>query len=143
MLRQRLNRSRARARRKLNGNIDMTPILDMTFLLLIAFIITFPALQSGIQVNLPTADGDPIPLPEKTTEPLAVSIDANGALFLGDKPADEAALEAVARERVAADPKVAAHIRADESIDYGRLMEVVSALRRAGLTNLSLVTKND
>ena len=143
MLRQRLNRSRARARRKLNGNIDMTPILDMTFLLLIAFIITFPALQSGIQVNLPTADGDPIPLPEKTAEPLAVSIDANGALFLGDKPADEAALEAVARERVAADPKAAAHIRADESIDYGRLMEVVSALRRAGLTNLSLVTKND
>lgn len=143
MLRQRLNRSRARARRKLNGNIDMTPILDMTFLLLIAFIITFPALQSGIQVNLPTADGDPIPLPEKTAEPLAVSIDANGALFLGDKPADEAALEAVARERVAVDPKVAAHIRADESIDYGRLMEVVSALRRAGLTNLSLVTKND
>lgn len=143
MLRQRLNRSRARARRKLNGNIDMTPILDMTFLLLIAFIITFPALQSGIQVNLPAADGDPIPLPEKTAEPLAVSIDANGALFLGDKPADEAALEAVARERVAADPKVAAHIRADESIDYGRLMEVVSALRRAGLTNLSLVTKND
>ena len=49
----------------------------------------------------------------------------------------------MARERVAADPKVAAHIRADESIDYGRLMEVVSALRRAGLTNLSLVTKND
>lgn len=143
MLRQRLNRSRARARRKLNGNIDMTPILDMTFLLLIAFIITFPALQSGIQVNLPTADGDPIPLPEKTAEPLAVSIDANGALFLGDKPADEAALEAAARERIAADPKVAAHIRADESIDYGRLMEVVSALRRAGLTNLSLVTKND
>ncbi len=143
MLRQRLNRSRARARRKLNGNIDMTPILDMTFLLLIAFIITFPALQSGIQVNLPTADGDPIPLPEKTAEPLAVSIDANGALFLGDKPADEAAIEAVARERVAADPKVAAHIRADESIDYGRLMEVVSALHRAGLTNLSLVTKND
>ena len=143
MLRQRLNRSRARARRKLNGNIDMTPILDMTFLLLIAFIITFPALQSGIQVNLPTADGDPLPLPEKTPEPLAVSIDANGALFLGDVPADEAAIEAAARERVAADPKAAAHIRADESIDYGRLMQVVSALRRAGLTNLSLVTKND
>lgn len=143
MLRQRLNRSRVRARRKLNGNIDMTPILDMTFLLLIAFIITFPALQSGIQVNLPSAEGDPLAAPEKPAEPLAVTIDAAGALFVGDAPADEAALEAAARERVAADPKAAAHIRADESIDYGRLMQVVSALRRAGLTNLSLVTKND
>ncbi len=143
MLRQRLNRSRARARRKLNGNIDMTPILDMTFLLLIAFIITFPALQSGIQVNLPTADGDPIPLPEKTAEPLAVSIDANGALFLGDKPADEAALEAVAREPAAPHPNVPAPIRADESLAYRRPMGGVSAPRRASLTPPSLVPKND
>ena len=139
MLRRRLNRSRARARRKLNGNIDMTPILDMTFLLLIAFIITFPALQNGVSVRLPTASGDPLP----AVEPLAVTIRADGAVFLDGEPVDEAALAERVRARLAADPNAAAHIRGDEAQSYGKIMEVIRVLRHAGLSKFSLVTESE
>ncbi len=139
MLRRRLNRSRARARHKVNGEINMTPILDMTFLLLIAFIITFPALQSGVAVKLPTANGDPLP----NTEPLAITIRADGRLFLGAEALDDEALEGRVREAVAKNPQTAAHIRGDETQSYGRIMDVIKILRRARLTKFSLVTESE
>ncbi len=139
MLRQRLIRSRARARRKPNGEINMTPILDMTFLLLIAFIITFPALQSGVTVKLPTASGDPLP----ALEPIAVTIRADGTLFLGNDAVTEAQLAERVAALVAADPEAAAHIRGDESLDYGKIMAVIRLLRRARLTRFSLVTESE
>ena len=139
MLRRRLNRSRARARRKVNGEINMTPILDMTFLLLIAFIITFPALQSGVTVKLPTASGDPLP----NMEPLSITIRADGRLFLGSEALDDETLEARVREAVAKDAQVAAHIRGDETQSYGRIMDVIKILRRARLTKFSLVPESE
>lgn len=139
MLRGRLNRSRARARRKVNGEINMTPILDMTFLLLIAFIITFPALQSGVTVKLPTASGDPLP----NQEPLTITIRADGRLFLGAEELDDETLALRVRDAVAKDPKVAAHIRGDETQSYGRIMDVIKMLRRARLTKFSLVTESE
>ncbi len=140
MLRRRLNRSRARTRKKANGEINMTPILDMTFLLLIAFIITFPALQSGVTVKLPTVNGDPLP---DMQQPLAISIRADGTIFLGNDPLDEAALEARVKAAVTENPQAAAHIRGDEAQSYGLIMKVVRILRRAGLTRFSLVTENE
>lgn len=139
MLRGRLNRSRARAKRKVNGEINMTPILDMTFLLLIAFIITFPALQSGVTVRLPTAGGDPLP----HQEPLSITIRADGHLFLGAEELDDETLAIRVRDAVAKDPKAAAHIRGDEAQSYGRIMDVIKILRRARLTKFSLVTESE
>ena len=139
MLRSRLNRSRARARRKPKGDIDMTPILDMTFLLLIAFIITFPALQNGIAVKLPTVGGDPLP----SMEPIAVTIRADGTLFLGNEAVSEETLAARVRALVAANPEASAHIRGDEGLSYGKIMEVVRILRAANLTKFSLVTESE
>jgi len=136
MLRQRLRRTRRGNGRKVNSEINMTPILDMTFLLLIAFIITFPALQSGIPVKLPSAKGEPLP----NQEPLTITIRADGHLFLGNEELDDETLALRVRERVAKDPQVAAHIRGDESQSYGRIMDVIRILRRANLTKLSLVT---
>lgn len=140
MLHRRLNRSRARARGKPKGEIDMTPILDMTFLLLIAFIITFPALQNGIAVRLPAAGGDPLPTQK---EPLAVTIRADGTLFLGNEPVSRETLAERVRAAVAADPGLAAHIRGDEGLSYGQIMEVVRLLRHANLTKFSLVTESE
>ena len=140
MLRRRLNRSRARrAQRKINGEINMTPILDMTFLLLIAFIITFPALQSGVSVKLPTASGDPLP----NVEPLSITIRADGHLFLGKTEVSEEALEQAVREAVTANPQAVAHLRGDEAQSYGRIMDVIRVLRRAHLTKFSLVTESE
>lgn len=132
-------RARRRARRP-GGEINMTPILDMTFLLLIAFIITFPALQSGIDVRLPTAGkSDPL----QAEDPTVVTVNADGRIFIGkDEVTDEQLAERIAAV-VAANPKAVAHIRGDESQSYGRIMDVIKILHGARLTRFSLVTKND
>ena len=139
MLRNRLQRRRARARKKVNGEINMTPLLDMTFLLLIAFIITFPALQAGITVNLPTASGDPLP----NQEPISITIRADGHLFFGTEEVTDEELAQRVAAAAAKDPKVAAHIRGDETQSYGRIMDVIKILRHAKLTKFSLVTESE
>lgn len=139
MLRKRRSATRKR-QRKINSEINMTPILDMTFLLLIAFIITFPALQGGINVKLPTAKGDPLP----NVEPISITVSADGRFFFGKEPIDD---DDVLYERVLAarkaNPDVVTHIRGDEAQSYGRIMDVIKILRRANLTKFSLVTESE
>lgn len=137
MLRKR--RAAGRRQRKINNEINMTPILDMTFLLLIAFIITFPALQGGITVKLPTAKGDPLP----NMEPVSVTVSAEGRLFCGKDPVtDEELYERMIAARKA-NPETVVHIRGDEAQSYGRIMDVIKLLRRANLTKFSLVTESE
>lgn len=138
MLRNRLSR-RKRKPRQVNGEINMTPILDMTFLLLIAFIITFPALQGGITVQLPKAAGDPLP----NNEPFEVNVTAEGKFFVGKQPVTDEELFELAQAAVAKNKDVAAHIRGDESQSYGRIMDVIKILRRARLLKFSLVTESE
>ncbi|MBR6802234.1 MAG: biopolymer transporter ExbD [Kiritimatiellae bacterium] len=138
MLRTRLSR-RKRKPRQINGEINMTPILDMTFLLLIAFIITFPALQGGITVQLPKASGEPLP----NNEPFTVNVTAEGKLFIGKEPVTDEELFLKAQEAVARNKDVAAHIRGDETQAYGRIMDVIKVLRKARLMKFSLVTESE
>lgn len=132
-------RTTRRRQRKISSEINMTPILDMTFLLLIAFIITFPALQGGINIKLPAAKGDPLP----NIEPISISITAEGRLFYGKDPvSDEELYERVLAVRKTHADAVA-HIRGDEAQSYGRIMDVIKILRRANLTKFSLVTESE
>ena len=146
MLNERLAKRRAakRAQRKAKSkgfdDINMTPILDMTFLLLIAFLITFPALQNGIPMQLPRASADPLPT---DTEPLSIAIRADGRLFLNNAPVTDAMLEEQVRAAIAKNPKIPAHLRGDENQNYGRVMDVIKILRRAKLTRFSLVTESE
>lgn len=132
-------RARRRARRP-GGEINMTPILDMTFLLLIAFIITFPALQSGIDVRLPTAGkGDSL----KADEPTVVTVNADGRIFIGKDEVTDEELSERLTAIVKANPEAVAHIRGDETQSYGRIMDVIKILHAARLTRFSLVTKTE
>ncbi len=137
MLRKR--RKKARAKRP-GGEVNMTPILDMTFLLLIAFIITFPALQSGINVQLPTAaKADPL----DQEKPIVVTINAEGRVFLGDEEMTDSTLTERISALVKQNPKVAAHIRGDETQSYGRIMDVIKILHQCKLSRFSLVTQTE
>lgn len=137
MLRTRLSR-RKRKPRQINGQIDMTPILDMTFLLLIAFIITFPALQNGVNLRLPKASGDPLP----NTDPFTVSVTVEGQVFVGKERVTDEELLTRAQAAVAQNKDVVAHIRGDEAQTYGRIMDVIQILRRAKLVKFSLITES-
>ncbi len=138
MLRNRFKKRR-QAKRP-SGEVNMTPILDMTFLLLIAFIITFPALQSGINVQLPTAaQADPL----DQNKPITVAVNADGRIFFGEEEVTDEELAVRIREAVKQNPKVSAHIRGDENQSYGRIMDVIKILHQCRLTRFSLVTQNE
>lgn len=116
--------------------VNMTPLIDLTFLLLITFIITFPLIQQGIPVNLPRGKAEDFDDRQTRT----ITLDLKGGLYL-DKQAvskEELASEMTAMGR--ADPDVVILVRADEAIQYGRLVEILKILHDAKIARMALVT---
>ena len=116
--------------------INMTPLIDLTFLLLITFIITFPLIQQGIPVNLPRGKADELDDSRSRT----VTVNVEGKLFLDQQPVT---MEDLASEMTAlgkADPDITILVRADETIQYGKLVEVMRILHDAKIARMGLVT---
>lgn len=119
--------------------INMTPLIDLTFLLLITFIITFPLIEQGIPVNLPQGKA------EELDESLSrtITITAKNEIFLDRRPVtkEELATEMQALSR--ASPQAVVRVRADEAIAYGKLVEVLRVLHEAKISRMALVTSPD
>lgn len=118
------------------SDINMTPLMDLTFILLITFIITFPLIEQGIPLNLPK--GETQPLDEKNTR--TINLDKDGQLYFDDQPM---VLEALAREMGIigrTDPDAVILVRADETLAYGRVMEILKVLNDAKVSRMALVT---
>jgi biopolymer transport protein TolR len=121
------------------SNIDLTPLMDLTFILLITFIITFPLIEQGVPLNLPKAET--APLQDDTAR--AISVDAAGQIYLDDLPVS---LEELARDMDilgSVDPMATVLVRADEALAYGRVVEVLKILTDAGISGMALVTAPD
>lgn len=114
----------------------MTPLIDLTFLLLITFIITFPLIQQGIPVNLPRGKADEL----DQSKSRSITVDVKGDIFLDQTPItkEDLAMEMQALGR--ADPETVVMVRADEAIAYGKLVEVVRILHDAKIARMALVT---
>jgi biopolymer transport protein TolR len=128
-----------RGRRTPMAEINVTPMVDVMLVLLIIFMVTAPLLVSGVQVDVPETKAEPL---DPAAEPVALSIDASGAIFLEERevaPADLAARlrEIAARSREEGGPRV--FLRADRGLDYGRVMQVMGELNRAGLRRIAMV----
>lgn len=119
--------------------INMTPLMDLTFLLLITFIITMPAMEQGISVKLPKGSADVLPAKKAQT----VTMDAKGALFLNNQGISFSDLEQQLGVFAAEDPNTAVLVRADSRLEYGEVMKVMKALYKVRLTRISLVTIAD
>lgn len=119
--------------------INMTPLIDLTFLLLITFIITFPLLEQGIYVNLPRGKADDLEQRQMRT----ITLDIEGQLFLDRQPVTREALAAEMTEMGRADPETIVMVRADEKIAYGKLVEILNILREAKIARMALVTSPD
>jgi biopolymer transport protein TolR len=119
------------------SEINLTPLMDLTFILLIAFIITYPLIEQGIPVTLPRGDAQELD-PDMTR---TVSIDDRGALYLDERAIEDDALREELRLLGRADPELTVYVRADEAIRYGRLMDVVRWLHEAKITRMALVTQ--
>lgn len=132
-----LGRRRRRVERP-KAQIDMNSLIDLTFLLLVTFIVTLPALEQGVSILLPQAKTDE--LPTKDGKANTVTVDSVGRIFLNDKPLTSEELEEKLKAMAEADPDVPVLVRGDERIDYGSVMNVVKIIYKCKIRKMSLVT---
>ncbi|MEY3712665.1 MAG: hypothetical protein RL321_285 [Pseudomonadota bacterium] len=135
-----------RGRRPMS-EINVVPYIDVMLVLLIIFMVTAPLLTQGIKVDLPQAEAEAIdPEDFKNTPPIVVSIDAKGRLFLNQGESPSEALEDVMLEsRVAAllrrTPGVPVFVKGDRAVPYGRVVEAMVLLQRAGAAKVGFLTE--
>jgi biopolymer transport protein TolR len=134
-------------RRRLMGEINVVPYIDVMLVLLIIFMITAPLLAEGIKVELPKAGAQAIP-PEmlKDTKPIVLSIDERGQLFLNyndpeDAPLDAATVEAQAAAVLRRAPETVVLVRGDYRVPYGDVVAAMVILQRAGADKVGFVTQ--
>ena len=118
--------------------INITPMLDLAYVLLVIFIIMTTASVQGIKVNLPKASAAPSISKPKTK---AVSITADGTIYLDAYPVTMPELENLLRQYKGQDPNVPVIIKADSTIQYQRVVDVLDLVGRLDITQLGLVTQ--
>ncbi len=118
--------------------VDMTSLIDLTFLLLVTFIVTLPALEQGISIMLPQAKTDQLPTKDKKAN--VVTVDKDNRIFFKDKPVTLEELEATLMKMAAEDPDVPVLVRGDERLDYGSVMNVVKVVYKCKVRRMALVT---
>ena len=118
------------------ADINVTPFVDVMLVLLIIFMVAAPLMNVGVSVDLPKTTADPI---QGQDEPLVVSVKAKGEVFLGDTEYSVDDLIGKLKAVQAEKPDQRIFVRGDKAVDYGRVMEVLGALRAAGFTKAGLV----
>ena len=117
--------------------INITPMLDLAYVLLVIFIIMTTATVQGIKVNLPKASSQPSLAENKTK---AVSITSDGTVYLDTFPVSMPELENLLRQYKAANPELPVIIKADSTIQYQRVIDVLELLGKLEITQVGLVT---
>ncbi len=127
------------------AEINVVPYIDVMLVLLIIFMVTAPMLMQGVEVELPEANAEPVE--NQDSEPLIVSIDAGGQLFLNLGSDEKQVLTlATVRERVGVvmrrTPDKPVLVWGDRAVPYGQVVTLMAALQEAGAPNVGLVTEN-
>ena len=122
----------------LNAEINVTPFIDVMLVLLIIFMVTAPLMMAGVPLRLPKTSAAALPPPK---EPIVVSMDKGGRLYLGDEAVADEDMAARLTELVGGDPGRMVFVRCDKELDYGRVMELLGRVGACGVTSLSLVAE--
>ena len=135
--------ARQRSRKRPMAEINVVPYIDVMLVMLVIFMVTAPLLTQGVQVELPTADAEPID--DKDKEPLVVNVDAAGNLYLnvGESPEMPLDGETLANNVAAVlrrQPGKSVLVRGDHAVDYGTVVSAMVLLQSAGVPNVGLVT---
>jgi biopolymer transport protein TolR len=126
------------------AEINVVPYIDVMLVLLIIFMVTAPMLMQGVKVELPEANAEPVE--DQDSEPLIVSVDAGGQLFLNLGDEKQVLSLATVRERVATvikrSPEKPVLVWGDRAVPYGEVVSLMAALKEAGAPSVGLVTEN-
>ncbi|MBM4205563.1 MAG: protein TolR [Gammaproteobacteria bacterium] len=134
-------------KRKPMSEINVVPYIDVMLVLLVIFMATAPLLTQGVKVDLPNAPSEPVT--ETEDDPLVVSMRPDGAIFvnLGLQNADDEgtrvtvySLEDQAGKILRERPEVPVFVKADEKLDYGDVVRVMTVLQKAGAESVGLIT---
>ena len=134
-------------RRKPMAEINVVPYIDVMLVLLVIFMATAPLLTQGVLVDLPDAPSAPIA--EQQDDPFVVSVQADGAIFVNlgldednteGTRVTEFSLADQAGKVISARPDIPVYVRADHSLDYGRVVQIMTVLQGAGAQSVGLIT---
>ena len=121
------------------GDINVTPLVDVMLVLLIIFMVATPMLHQGIQVALPRAQARNLPF--KVQDPLVLSINRDGTVFLRDAPVPLSALADRLKEQLAGREDDTVFLKGDREVPYGKVIEVLDRLHRSGIVHVGMVTE--
>ena len=132
---------RRHRRNPVMSEINVTPMVDVMLVLLIIFMVSAPLLTVGVPIDLPQTQASSLDQADK--EPLAVSVNTNGQVFLQNSeiPLEELVpkLRAISQARGGIDERI--YVRGDRTVDYGTVMKVMGRLSAAGFRRVALVTE--
>lgn len=122
------------------SEINVTPLVDVMLVLLVAFIVTVPVMTNAIHVNLPkTAPTKPA----EQTKPITISVNSEGKAFIEQHEVALPALETELKQRQVANPEQVYHLSSDEAVRYGSVAKVMAVIERAGITKLAVLTQGE
>jgi biopolymer transport protein TolR len=120
------------------SQINITPLVDVMLVLLIIFMVTAPILQQGVNIDLPQVVTGPL---EGKDEQLVVTVTREGKVQLNDSPLKVEELQKKLTAVLQARPDREVYLRADKNVAYGKVVEVMAAVRNAGVRKLGMVTE--
>ena len=132
------SRAGRRGRYRPLADINVTPLVDVMLVLLIIFMVTAPLMTSGVSVDLPKTDAKPL---NTDSQPLTVSINAAGNIFLQDEQVDLPDLVAKLQAISQNNPDRRIFVRGDKANTYGRIMEVMGTITEGGFTKVALLAE--
>lgn len=124
-----------RYRRPPMQEINVTPFVDVMLVLLIIFMVTAPLITQGVDINLPEVESKAI---SENNEPIQVGITKSGQVFMQDTSVTLKEIGPKLAAIKATRPEISVLLRADKDVDYGRVMQVMAALQKAGIINIGL-----
>ncbi len=127
-------------RRTMLAQINVTPFVDVMLVLLIIFMITTPMMERGVDVALPEVENAPNLSAVK--EPLIITVTRKGKIMVGSNRVENAAkLTPVLQQILSERQDKTVYLEADKAVPYGRVVQVMAAIKRAGVTKLGMVAQ--
>ncbi|MDR0587010.1 MAG: biopolymer transporter ExbD [Treponema sp.] len=125
-------------RKTSSAGIDITPLMDIVFQLLLFFVLTSAFLEPGLPLELPRSSMEN----ERTETDMVISIDEAGRIFLNDAPSSLETVETAVSSLVRENPDAGVILRGDKQVRYGGFFEVLDIIRNAGIKTISLAYEN-